>query len=510
MFILLQGVNCLQREKTLQKVLRRFLLKDNKKSQEGAFSMNWELFGIACYVLGMIAMGFYFSRRIKTDDDYFLGGRSLGPKLATFSIFATWFGAETCIGTAGTVYSSGLSSIHADPLGYTVCLLVMALFFAKVLWRRKITTIPDLFRNRYSVSAEKLAALIMIPSSIIWAGAQVRALGQIIHSTTDFGPVLAVTIAASVVIIYTMSGGMLADAYADLIQGIAIIAGLIFLVVAVIMEMGGLEAAFSSIPAEKLSLSNAETESLSFLGKLELWLIPILGSVIAQELVSRVAASRSEKVAHHSALRAAGMYFFVGCIPVVIGLLGVKYMPGLADAETLMPVLAKEHLNYFFYVVFVGALVSAILSTVDTTLLASSALLSHNLVYPSFPKLSEKKKVLVARLGTLAAGIISYAIAYSSESITDLVETASSLGGPTILVLTITALWEKRGTAFSALFAMIASIIAWLVGHYVIESEFPVILTVLVCAVVYAITLPFTRSTILESEEKADVEIGLS
>jgi Na+/proline symporter len=203
------------------------------------------------------------------------------------------------------------------------------------------------------------------------------------------------------------------------------------------------------------------------------------------------------------------MYFVVGCIPVVIGLLGVKYMPGLADAETLMPVLAKEHLNYFFYVVFVGALVSAILSTVDTTLLASSALLSHNLVYPSFPKLSEKRKVLVARLGTLCAGILSYIIAYSSESITDLVETASSLGGPTILVLTVTALWDKRGTAFNALFAMIASIVAWIIGHYVIESEFPVILTVLVCAVAYVGTLPFTRSPNLESEEKADVEVGL-
>ena len=87
--------------------------------------MNWELFGIGLYVLGMIGMGTYFARRIKTEEDYFLGGRSLGPGLATFSIFATWFGAETCIGTAGTVYSEGIGSIHADPLGYTICLLVM-------------------------------------------------------------------------------------------------------------------------------------------------------------------------------------------------------------------------------------------------------------------------------------------------------------------------------------------------------------------------------------------------
>lgn len=269
--------------------------------------MNWELLGISAYVVVMIGLGFYFSRRIKTEDDYYLGGRSLGPALATFSIFATWFGAETCIGTAGAVYKNGLSSIHADPLGYSICLLIMAIFFARVLWQKKITTIPDLLKKRYSVNTEKLAALIMIPSSIIWAGAQVRALGQIIHATTDFGPVLAVTIAASVVILYTMCGGMLADAYADLIQGIAIITGLVFLIVTMTMDLGGISATLSKISVDKLTFKGGDFEGLTLLGKFELWLVPILGSVMAQELVSRVAASESEKVARHSAFRAAGI-----------------------------------------------------------------------------------------------------------------------------------------------------------------------------------------------------------
>ncbi len=456
--------------------------------------MNWELFGISVYVVGMVAMGFYFSKRIKTDDDYFLGGRSLGPVLATFAIFATWFGAETCIGTAGAVYRHGLSSIHADPLGYTICLLVMAFVFAKVLWNKKITTIPDLFRLRYSPNAERLAALIMIPGSIIWAGAQVRALGQILHSTTDFGPTMAVTIAASVVIIYTMSGGMLADAYADLIQGTAIIVGLFFLVFSIVSDMGGFSEALAVIPSEKLSLTGGEMTGLSLLARYELWMVPILGSVLTQELVSRVAASRSQKIAYHSTIRAAGIYFIVGCIPVFIGLVGIKYFPNLADTETLMPALAKHHLNYFFYIVFVGALVSAILSTVDTTLLASSALLTHNLIYPSFKNVPENKKVLIARLGTLTAGVISYVIAYSSESITDLVETASSLGGPSILVITIMALWEKKGTSANAIFAMVMSIVAWVASHFFFEIDFPVILTVIVCGVSYFGSLPFTRS----------------
>jgi Na+/proline symporter len=447
--------------------------------------MNWELFGISTYVVGMIGMGFYFSKRIKNDDDYFLGGRSLGPGLATFSIFATWFGAETCIGTSGAVYRHGLSSIHADPMGYTICLLIMAIFFSKVLWRKKITTIPDLYRSRYSSVTEKMAAIIMIPSSIIWAGAQVRALGQILHSTTEFGPVIAVTVAACVVIIYTMSGGMLADAYADLIQGIAIIVGLIFLVSAIVIDLGGVSSALALIPKEKLSFGGGDMSGLSFIGRLELWMVPILGSVMSQELVSRVASSRSEKIAHHSALRAAGIYFLVGCIPVIIGLLGANYLPNLQDSETLMPVLAKTHLNYVFYIIFVGALVSAILSTVDTTLLASSALLSHNLIYPTFPKIKDDKKVFIARLCTLCSGIVAYVIAYSSDSIVGLVETASSLGGPTILVITMAALWDKRGTSINAIIAIGMSFISWIIAHFVIEIEFPVIFTIVICSVAY-------------------------
>ncbi len=460
--------------------------------------MNWELFGISLYILSMLFVGVWVSRRIKTEDDYFLGGRTLGPFLATFSIFATWFGAETCIGTAGNVYNNGLSNLHADPLGYTICLFIMAFFFARVLWRRKITTIPDLFRERFSPNVEKFAALLMIPGSIIWAAAQIRALGQIIHANTEVGATLAITAAAGVVIAYTMLGGMLADAYNDLIQGIAVIIGLFFLLGALVYDLGGVGPALASIPIEKISFSGGEGASLGILGNLELWMVPILGSLMAQELVSRVVASRSEKVAFNSTIRAASIYLLVGCVPVLIGLLGPQYMSGLKDTETLMPLLAKVHLNYFFYIGFIGALVSAILSTVDTTLLSASALASHNLIYPVFKNLNEKQKMRVARGGTLVSGILAYAIAFSSESIISLVELASSLGGPSVLIITIIALWVKSGNSLNAIFAILMSLATWVVTTFMVEIDYPVILTVVVCALSYFVSLPFTRNAVSE------------
>jgi solute:Na+ symporter, SSS family len=481
-----------QREKTLHRGQLAFLWRDNYPTQAVSFKMNLELIGITLYVLAMLVLGFYVSKRIKTDDDYFLAGRSLGPFLATFSIFATWFGAETCIGTAGSVYRHGLGSIQADPVGYSICILLMGFIFSRILWNKKITTIPDLYRERFSPNTERMAALIMIPSSLVWAGAQIRAFGQILHSTTDFGVTVAITVAALVVVIYTISGGLLADAYTDLIQGFALIAGLIFLMVAMIMDMGGLSTALASIPRERLTFS-FERDDLSVLGKLELWMVPILGSLMSQELVSRVVASKSAKVAHHSALRAGTLYLAVGGIPIMIGLLGINYLPNLQESETIMPLLAKTHLSPFFYIIFIGALVSAILSTVDSTLLSASALASHNLIFPAMKNLTERKKVIVARLGVLISGGVAYVIAFLSESITDLVETASSLGGPSILIITSIALFSRRGNGINAIFAMTMSILAWALSHYVWEVEFPIILTVVVCGLSYFMSLPFTN-----------------
>ncbi len=453
--------------------------------------MNLELLGISAYVLSMLVVGYVVSKNIKTDEDYFLAGRSLGPYLATFSIFATWFGAESCIGSAGAVYRMGLGSVHADPVGYTICIFLMGFLFSKILWHKKITTIPDLYRERFSVTTEKFAALIMIPSSIIWSGAQIRAFGQILQATTNYGFTVSVTVAALVVVTYTIFGGLLADAYNDLIQGFTMIAGLIFLLVAVVWDLGGISGALSHIDASQLNVFHADP-NVSFLGKVELWMVPILGSLMAQELVSRVVASRSPDIAFNSCMRAGMIYLAVGAIPVLIGLLGPHYFPNLHDTETIMPLLAKTHLNSFFYILFVGALVSAILSTIDSTLLSVSALVSHNII--DTRKRSEKQKVIIARGGVLVSGIIAYGIAFTSDSIVGLVELASSLGGPSILVITTIALFVKRGSAINAIIAIILSLVAWIVFHFIIKVDYPVIITITFCTLGYFLSLPFTKN----------------
>ena len=204
------------------------------------------------YILGYVALqlliAFWFSRRSRNEEDYLLAGRRLGPWMTTFAVFATWFGAETCIGAAGEAYERGLSGVIADPFGYTIGIVLMGVFFAAALWKRGLLTFADLFRYG---GGERLTAIIIIPGSVMWAAAQIRAFGQVLSSVSEIGLFVTITFAATVVIAYTVVGGMWANAVTDLVQGIVIVLGVLALG-AVFVSIGGLER-LAALPAERVN-----------------------------------------------------------------------------------------------------------------------------------------------------------------------------------------------------------------------------------------------------------------
>lgn len=444
--------------------------------------MNFLLLGVLAYVLVQLVIGVVVSRRITSEDDFLLAGRSLGPGLATFSFFATWFGAETCINSAGQVYTDGLSGGAAEPFGYGICVLFLGIVFAARLWKRGITTVADFFRERYSPGIEKIIVFITVPSSIFWAAAQIRAFGQILDHLSGLGAALAMIIATSVVIAYTVTGGLKADVVTDLIQGIVIILGLGILVWMVGDHLGGFRAAFAAVPAERL---NPFGGSMPLLERIETWAVPICGSVAAQELISRVLACRSPVVARRSAIAGGGLYLLVGLLPVGLGLIGMQLLPGLADSEQFLPELARQHLPPALHVVFIGALVSAILSTVDSTLLAGAGVLAHNLIIPARPGLSERGKVLTNRIGVVGCGLAALTIALGSDSIRSLIEMASAIGGGGIFVLFAVGQFSTTGGRASAYAALITSVFTWGVMSWVVESSWPYTASLLVAAIAY-------------------------
>lgn len=445
--------------------------------------MHTVLLGIVLYILLQLLIGVYFSRKISSEADYLLAGRSLGPVLASLSVFATWFGAETCIGAAGSVYESGLSGATIDPFGYTVCLVVMGMVFAGHLWRRNLTTLADLFQQRYSDKIQTLAVLLIAPTSVMWAAAQIRAFGQVLSAASGFEVEIAISTAAVVVIVYTMYGGLMADVVTDTVQGVALIIGLFLLLFLVLEAGGGIDASVSRIEPERLDLFGASEKSTIEI--VEQWAIPICGSVLSQELVARVLASRSPQVARQSCINGGILYLLVGLVPVFIGLIGEQSLPGLEHPEQILPQLAKEHLNTFLYILFAGALISAILSTVDSALLAASSLLSHNLILPLFKAVSEPGKVKAARLMVMFCGIAAFILALHAGRVYTLVEEASAFGSAGIFVVVVFGLFTRFGGAISAAFTLTAGVTTWVIGHHVLDIATPYLLSLAVALICY-------------------------
>lgn len=422
--------------------------------------MNTVLIGVMIYIGLQLLVGLLVSRRITSESDYLLAGRSLGYSLTTFSFFATWFGAETCVSSAGGLYEKGLAGGAAEPFGYALCVILLGLFFAVRLWKRGLTTIADFFAQRYSPTVEKLAVIILAPTSVFWAAAQIRAFGQVLSASSGAAVTTTITIAAAVVIVYTVSGGLRADVITDFVQGVLIIIGLVVLLFAIVGNLGGFHAVWAGIPSERLRFFGGSESSPWDI--MEAWAIPVCGSLVAQELVSRVAASRTPQIASRSALMGGAMYLLIGMIPAFIGLIGINFMPDLKNPEQILPLLAQKHLSTFLYILFAGALVSAILSTVDSSLLAASALVSHNLLLPLRPGISEAAKVRMARIGVAVCGVIAWMLALSADTIYGLVEASSSFGGGGLFVLMVVGLFTKWGGRIAGLTTVLTSLTVWL------------------------------------------------
>jgi Na+/proline symporter len=431
--------------------------------------MNAMVIAILAYVLLQLGVGAVVSWRIRTETDYILAGRRLGYLLATFSLFATWFGAETCIGSAGEIAQHGLSAGAADPFGYALCLLLMGLFLARPLWKLKLTTIGDLFRLRFGAGVERVVVLLMVPTSVLWAAAQVRACGQVLAAAGEWQIVTTTTIAAAVVIVYTMLGGLLADAWTDLVQGIVLVLGLVLLLVLMGAD-GSLQKLSQVDPAMLNPFHRAES---GWLGLVEAWALPVCGSLVAAEMISRVIAARSPRVAVGSSLMATGMYLVVGLIPVIIGLLAKPVLGQLPDGEHVLHDMAERYMPGALYVVFAGALVSAILSTVDSALLVAGSLVSHNLVLPLAPGMGERAKVWTARSFVALFGVVAYVLALSAEGVYELVKEASGFGSAGIFVVTLAALFTRAGRSIAAIASLLAGVGVWIVSAYALPNIEP-------------------------------------
>ncbi|OGW74868.1 MAG: hypothetical protein A2Z72_02395 [Omnitrophica bacterium RBG_13_46_9] len=202
------------------------------------------LLGVSIYMLGMLAVGYWSSKRIKNLADFLVAGRRLPFYLALATLFATWFGAGSCMGASGTAYSRGFLGVISDPFAAGVSLILAGFFYVGFLRRLKLLTVTDIFGKYYSRNSEIFASILMIPVYIGWLGSQMVALGYIMYILTGIDPTLGIILGGIIVLVYTFAGGMWAVTITDFIQVTILVLGLFIIFPVVLNKVGGLGGAY--------------------------------------------------------------------------------------------------------------------------------------------------------------------------------------------------------------------------------------------------------------------------
>ena len=423
--------------------------------------MSYVLFGLGIYLLCMVAIGLYASRKVGTAEDFIVAGKRLSLPLCTGTLAATWFGGGICIGAASAAYQGGFLAVIADPFGAALCLFVAGFFYVRILRRMGLMTIASLFTTRFDKKAGLLASLCTIPAYVGWVASLMVAFGRILQSLTGIDPSTGILVAAAIVLLYTFAGGMWAVTLTDFVQVTILTLGLLILGPALLSDMGGWNALAAQIPAERFHLYPRNAGAADWFNYARDWLVIGLGNLAGQDLIQRSLSSRDEKVAYRSTYLAGILYMTVGLIPVFLGLAGSVIIPNLANPDLVMMELALKYLPEAALILFVGALVSALLSSADSALLAPASVVGWDIMRFIKQDASERTALLISRISVLVFGLFALWLALDKTSVYDLMVDSWSVLLATLFVPLTGGIWWKKGNESGCLASIVVGFVSW-------------------------------------------------
>lgn len=425
------------------------------------------LTAIIIYLAITVAIGAWSSRLVKNSNDFVLAGRSLPLFLSASALFATWFGSETIFGASSVYLEDGLQGVIEDPFGGALCLVLFGIFYLKPMYRMNVLTIGDVFRKIFGKRIEFFASAFMIPAYFGYVAAQLVALSLVLGTVTDLSLQQGILISAGIVVLYTFMGGMWAISITDFIQTTMIVIGLVWVAIMVAKEAGGVQEIFAKAPEESFQFfpENSLSGWIHYLGA---WIILGLGSIPSQDIYQRVMSSKSEKVAVRSTYLAGLFYVSFGLLPLFIALGAKVLYPELylENKQMLLPSMVLQHGGLPIQIVFFGALISAIMSTTSSGLLAPSAIISENLIRPYFgKKLSDRHFLWILRINILTVALIATTLASWESDIYELVAGASILMLVSLFVPLTAGIYWKKASKMGALMSMVFGMIVYLAAE---------------------------------------------
>ncbi len=444
-------------------------------------TMKTLLIGIIIYMVLMLLIGWFSSRKVSGLSDFLVAGRRLPLWMATATLLATWFGAGSSMGVAATVYSDGIIGVLADPFGAALSLILAGVFIVGMLRKQGCMTVTDIIERRFGKAAGIYASLWMIPVYVGWLGAQLLGLGTILNLITGVPIVTGTLISTAVVLLYTCAGGMWAVTLTDVVQVGIMTAGLILLLPGTVELAGGGAALMQALTPNDTLLPVEASNFNDYVYYFGSWIIMGLGCMVGQDLVQRSLASKNSNIAVASSVISGFSYVLIGFIPIAIGIAARIILPkyGITDnamgddiSNQVLPriaILVLGKSSPVLLTIFIAALTAAIMSSADSSLLAGASLLCNNVLAPVFPKMREKHLLISTRIATILLTAVALILAIWVKSIYNLMINSWISQLVVIFLPVVMALYVKRATRHTAWATMIVGTVVWL-GYTYISS----------------------------------------
>lgn len=494
---------------------------------------------IVVYLIMMLFVGFYFSRRNQTTDDFYLGGRKLGPFVVAMSAEASDMSSWLLMGLPGVAYLSGICDAGWTAIGLAIGTYVNWLFVARKirLYTHKTNsiTLPGFFSDRYRDDKKLLsavAAVVIIVFFIPYTASGFAACGKLFSSLFGVDYMMAMILCAIVIILYCALGGFMAASTTDLIQSIIMSIALISIVVFGVTSAGGLDSVIEnarSMPGylSMVATHSVETNSATPYGVLTTCSIlawglgyfgmpHILLRFMAIEDENKLKLSR--RVATVWVVIAMAIAIFIGVIGNAMSKAGVLQVLSGSDSETIIVRIAgliSTHgvLAALLAGVILAGILAATMSTADSQLLTAASGVSENIFHELLHvDMDAKKRLIVARATLIIIAIIGIFLARDpNSSVFQIVSFAWAGFGATFGPLVLLALFWKRSNKYGALCGMIVGgvmvfvwkfVIAKLGGLFAIYELLPAFLIALAVNVIVSLLTPApSKEIIAEFEE---------
>ncbi|WP_421849147.1 sodium/proline symporter PutP [Marinomonas sp.] len=387
-------------------------------------------FTFLAYLVVMLGIGLYAYKRTSSSEDYFLGGRSLGPWPTALSAGASDMSGWLLLGLPGYAFAAGLESFWIAGglfvgtwLNWLICAKRLRTYSIKA---NNALTLPDFLSTRFNDKSkliQTISALFILLFFLFYTSSGLVAGGKLFETVFGLDYTYAVIIGTVCVVSYTLFGGFLAVAWTDLVQGLMMSAALV--IVPLVAIDGGWSELSSTLMAKNPELLNIWTnvsgEPLTAIGIISLvaWGLGYFGQ---PHILARFKASRSNKDIK-TARRIAVIWTFISMAgALLIGLVGITFVDNslagnLADPEKIFMILVNAVFHPVVAGILLAAILAAIMSTADSQLLVSSSALAEDFYKQLFNKEATQKQIVnVGRFAVVAISIIALLLALNPES----------------------------------------------------------------------------------------------